>query len=121
MGLSVPALSTGIVTSLPPAQAGMGSGLNSAVREIGAALGVAVVGTVLTSQFANGLPATLREHADSTSQTLRAAQQLGAAVHNQAVNAFTDAMATGFRVVAAIVLIATVAVARGLSRSNPQT
>jgi EmrB/QacA subfamily drug resistance transporter len=121
MGLSVPALSTGIVTSLPPAQAGMGSGLNSAVREIGSALGVAVVGTVLTSQFTSGLPDALREHADSTSQTLRAAQQLGAAVHTQAVDAFTDAMATGFRIVAVIVVIAAVAVARGLSRNGPQT
>ena len=118
MGLSVPALSTGIVTSLPPAQAGMGSGLNSAVREIGSALGVAVVGTVLTSQFASGLPASLREHADSTSRTLQAARQLGTAVHTQAVNAFTDAMATGFRVVAVIVLVAAVAVARGLHRTS---
>lgn len=119
MGLSVPALSTGIVTSLPPAEAGMGSGLNSAVREIGSALGVAVVGTVLTSRFASGLPTALREHADSTSQTLRAAEQLGTAVHAQAVNAFTDAMATGFRVVALIVLIAAVAVAQGLQRNRP--
>ncbi len=121
MGLSVPALSTGIVTSLPPAQAGMGSGLNSAVREIGSALGVAVVGTVLTSQFASGLPASLRDHADSTSRTLRAARQLGTAVHTQAVNAFTDAMATGFRVVALIVLIAALAVARGLRSASRQT
>ena len=121
MGLSVPALSTGIVTSLPPAQAGMGSGLNSAVREIGSALGVAVVGTVLTSRFTSGLPAVLRDHADSTSQTLRAAQQLGADVHMQAVNAFTDAMATGFRVVAVIVLIAAVVVAAGPSRSSVRT
>lgn len=46
MGLSVPALSTSIVASLPAARAGMGSGgLNSAAREIGAALGVATVGS----------------------------------------------------------------------------
>ena len=74
MGLSVPSLSTGIVTSLPPAQAGTGSGLNSAVREIGSALGVAVIGTILTSKFASALPAELQGHTESTSQTLRAAQ-----------------------------------------------
>ena len=66
MGLSIPTLSTGIMTSLPPARAGMGSGLNSAAREIGSALGVAVVGTVLASHVANALPASLQEHADST-------------------------------------------------------
>jgi len=70
MGLSVPALSTGIVASLPPGQAGMGSGLNSVARELGAALGVAVVGTLLTSHFTDALPMGLQEDADSTSQTL---------------------------------------------------
>jgi len=106
MGLSVPTLSTGIMTSLPPARAGLGSGLNSAAREIGAALGVAVVGTVLASHFAHALPASLHEHAESTSQAL---------------SAFTDAMATGYRVIAVIVLIASVAVAPGLRRDRPQS
>jgi EmrB/QacA subfamily drug resistance transporter len=110
-GLSVPSLSTGIVTSLPHARAGMGSGLNSAAREIGSALGVAVVGTVLTSHFSNALPAALRQHADSASQTLGAAQRLGAGVHAQAVHAFTDAMALGYRVTGAVVLVAAVGVA----------
>ena len=59
------------------------------------ALGVAVIGTVLTSQFTNGLPAALQDEADSTSQTLRAAHELGASVHAEAVDAFTDAMAVG--------------------------
>ncbi|MEY9926341.1 EmrB/QacA subfamily drug resistance transporter [Catenulispora sp. GP43] len=113
-GLSVPSLSTGIMASLPPARAGMGSGLNSAAREIGSALGVAVVGTVLTSHFTNALPASLQKLAGSTSQTLGAAQRLGTAVHAQAVSAFTDAMASGYRVIAAIVLIAAVAVAVSL-------
>jgi EmrB/QacA subfamily drug resistance transporter len=118
MGLSVPALSTGIVTSLPPARAGMGSGLNSAVREIGAALGVAVVGTILTSQFARSLPTALEAHAGSTSQTLRAARELGPVVHADAVDAFTDAMATGFRVIAVGVLLAALVVARGSRRDG---
>jgi EmrB/QacA subfamily drug resistance transporter len=111
MGLSVPSLSTGIVTSLPQARAGMGSGLNSAAREIGSALGVAIVGTVLTSHFSSALPAALRQHADSTSQTLGAAQRLGVGVHAQAVHAFTDAMALGYRVIGAVVLVAAIAVA----------
>ena len=123
MGLSVPTLSAGIMTSLPPARAGMGSGLNSAAREIGAALGVAVVGTVLTSHFAHALPTSLQEHADSTSQALSAAQQLGTTIHTQAVNAFTDAIATGYRVIAVIVLVASVAVALGLTATgrNPES
>jgi EmrB/QacA subfamily drug resistance transporter len=114
-GLSVPSLSTGIITSLPPARAGMGSGLNSAAREIGAALGVAVVGTVLTTHFAGALPAALQAHADSTSRTLSAARQLGTTVHTQAVDAFTDAMGIGYLVIAMIVLIAAAVIASGLT------
>ncbi|MFH9003910.1 MFS transporter [Streptomyces afghaniensis] len=49
-GLCMPTLTLGVVTSLPPHQAGLGSGLGTAAREIGAALGVAVTGTVLASR-----------------------------------------------------------------------
>ncbi|HWL36571.1 MAG TPA: MFS transporter [Frankiaceae bacterium] len=111
-GLSVPVLSTGIVTALPAGRAGMGSGLNSAVREVGAALGIAVVGSVLASGFRHNLPDGVGEHADSTFQALRAARLLGPAVHAQTVEAFTDAMSAGLRVVAVVVLVAAVAVAR---------
>jgi hypothetical protein len=97
----------------------MGSGLNSAAREIGAALGVAVVGTLLTSYFAAALPASLHKHADSTSQTLNAAAKVGTSVHAEAINAFTDAMGYGYQAIAAIVAIAAVAVALGL-RQQPQ-
>ncbi|MGF1235932.1 MFS transporter [Streptomyces sp. 2-6] len=48
-GLSMPALTVGVVTSLPPHQAGLGSGLGTSARELGAALGVAVTGTVLSA------------------------------------------------------------------------
>lgn len=119
MGLSVPPLSTGIMTSLPPARAGMGSGLNSAAREIGAALGIAVVGTVLTSKFTGALPTALDDRADSTSHALREAQHLGAAVYGEAVEAFTSAMAAGYRVIAVVVLVAAGLVYRGLSATAP--
>jgi MFS family permease len=117
MGLSMPALSTGIMTSLPPSRAGMGSGLNSAGRELGSALGVAVVGTVFASRFAGALPAAVKSQAASTSQALSVANKLGAAVHAQAIGAFITAMATGYRVVALVVAIVAVLVTAGLRRS----
>ncbi|WP_078868518.1 MFS transporter [Streptomyces sp. NRRL B-1347] len=62
-GLSMPALTLGVVTSLPPHQAGLGSGLSTSAREIGAALGVAVTGTVLAhhgGDFTGGMESALR-------------------------------------------------------------
>ncbi|MEU5766041.1 MFS transporter [Streptomyces asoensis] len=61
-GLSMPALTLGVVTSLPHHQAGLGSGLGTSAREIGAALGVAVTGTVLAGHtgFTAGMGPALR-------------------------------------------------------------
>ncbi|BCM68977.1 hypothetical protein EASAB2608_04311 [Streptomyces sp. EAS-AB2608] len=61
-GLAMPALTLGVVVSLPAHQAGLGSGLGTSAREIGAALGVAVVGTALAghADFASGMGPALR-------------------------------------------------------------
>lgn len=50
MGVCLPVLSHEIVAALPPERAGLGSGLNSATRELGSAVGVAVMGTVMAAQ-----------------------------------------------------------------------
>jgi MFS family permease len=61
-GLCMPALTLDVVASLPPGQAGLGSGLGAAAREVGAALGVAVTGTVLGTHtgLADGMAPALR-------------------------------------------------------------
>lgn len=94
-GLCAPALTLTVVAELPPHQAGLGSGLNTAARELGAALGVAVVGTVLASRF-HGVP--------------RDAAQ---------VAVFTDAMGTALRTAAGVLLLAAVAVVAGYRGRTP--
>ncbi|MFI6545398.1 MFS transporter [Streptomyces prunicolor] len=61
-GLSMPALTVGVVTSLPPHRTGLGSGLGTSARELGAALGVAVTGTILAAHpdLAHGMAPALR-------------------------------------------------------------
>ncbi|WUC83551.1 MFS transporter [Streptomyces sp. NBC_00536] len=88
-GLCAPALTLSVVAGLPVHQAGLGSGLNTAAREIGAALGVAVVGTVLASRF-HGNPQDPAQAA-----------------------AFTAAMGVALRTVAVVLLVVTVAVVTG--------
>ncbi|MER6197277.1 MFS transporter [Streptomyces sp. NPDC001586] len=85
-GLCAPSLTLTVVAELPSHQAGLGSGLNTAAREIGAALGVAVVGTVLASRF-HGNPQDPAQ-----------------------VAAFTDAMGAALRTVAVVLLCASAAV-----------
>jgi EmrB/QacA subfamily drug resistance transporter len=59
MGLGMGLISTpateSILQVLPPARAGVGSAVNDATREIGSTLGVAVVGSLFSSVFANRL------------------------------------------------------------------
>ncbi|MBL1098657.1 MFS transporter [Streptomyces sp. 205] len=110
MGLSMPMLSVSILGALPHSRAGLGSGLGSAAREIGSALGVAVMGTVLTGRFTDRLPDSLGGHADSAGEAMAAARALGPEEHARVVTAFTDAMAVGFRVTAAVVAVLAVVV-----------
>lgn len=110
MGLSVPSLSTAIVTSLPPAQAGIGSGINSAVRELGAALGVATIGAILANNFEHRLPTGLQVRG-SIFETLREAEASGPRIHERAIGSFTDSMALGLRSIAVVVLVGAVVVA----------
>ncbi|MFF3427867.1 MFS transporter [Streptomyces sp. NPDC002602] len=88
-GLCAPSLTLTVVAELPAHQAGLGSGLNTAAREIGAALGVAVVGTVLASRF----------HGDPRDPAQ--------------VVAFTEAMGVALRTVSVVLLVAAVAVVAG--------
>ena len=51
MALVMPPATESIMGSLPPAKAGVGSAVNDTTREIGGALGVAVLGSVMASTY----------------------------------------------------------------------
>jgi EmrB/QacA subfamily drug resistance transporter len=51
MALVMPPATTTVMMSLPRERAGVGSSINNTVRQVGGALGVAVLGTVLTSAY----------------------------------------------------------------------
>jgi EmrB/QacA subfamily drug resistance transporter len=55
MGLAMAPATDSIMGSLPPAQAGVGSAVNDTTRELGGALGVAIIGSVASSLFASHL------------------------------------------------------------------
>ncbi|MET8994896.1 MFS transporter [Amycolatopsis sp. NPDC004169] len=59
IALAMPAMANAIMTSIPPAKAGSGAGVQGTVNEFGSGLGVAILGAVLNSRFAALLPAGL--------------------------------------------------------------
>jgi EmrB/QacA subfamily drug resistance transporter len=48
---------TAIVSSLPPSKQGVASAVNDAAREVGGALGIAILGSALTDRYEAGVPA----------------------------------------------------------------
>ena len=55
----MPAATDLIMSTLPPARAGVGSAVNDTVREVGGALGVAVIGSVAATTYASNLQGRL--------------------------------------------------------------
>jgi MFS family permease len=115
MGLVMAPASEAIMNSLPPEQAGVGSAVNDTVREVGGALGVAVIGSLVSAGYRSGLhlgsslpasvPASVAAGARSS---IAAADALGPVVRPAAHAAFTTAMDHGFEVAGAAALVGAV-------------
>ena len=115
MATLMPAGSEAIVSSLPPSKAGVGSAVNDTTREVGGALGIAVLGTLLSSGYRSGvedaaapLPEEARELAeDGIGGAFRVAQQTGdTGLVDAARDAFIDGMSLAFTVAAVIGVVA---------------
>lgn len=111
-----------IMGSLPAAKAGVGSAVNDTVREVGGALGVAVLGSVLASQYTGAiaptttaLPADAAHVAgDSLGGAVVVAQQVGGSAGAAILEAAQAAYLDGFGLaltIAAVVAAAGAAIA----------
>ncbi|MBH0008312.1 DHA2 family efflux MFS transporter permease subunit [Salinibacterium sp. SWN1162] len=68
VGLATAQLTSVVLKDVPLSQSGQGSGTQSTARQIGSALGIAILGTVLFSSLGTGLDAKLAERADIPSE-----------------------------------------------------
>jgi len=117
MGLVMAPATDSIMGALPPEHAGVGSAMNDTTREVGAALGVAVIGSLMSSFYGarvlDDLPAALPEPArDAASDSIGAAivvgsqvGRAGTAVVDAGREAFVYAMSRASWVAAAIGLL----------------
>jgi EmrB/QacA subfamily drug resistance transporter len=60
IALTMSPMTASIMSAVPPRRAGAGSAMNDATRELGAALGVAVLGSVAASRYSSSLSSVLR-------------------------------------------------------------
>lgn len=80
VGLAISQLTSTVLQSIPWQKAGVGSGANNTVRQIGSAFGIAVIGAVLVAQISSVGTADLATYASSFSQLQNA--QLTAALNS---------------------------------------
>ncbi|MCU1428946.1 MAG: hypothetical protein JWL83_2946 [Actinomycetia bacterium] len=119
MSLAMSPLTNAIMSGIPRERAGAGSAMNDTTRELGGALGVAVLGSVVTSHYAHalapalgGLPANAASAATSSlSGAIGVAQKLGPAgtpLIHAAQNAFVGGMSMALVIGATVIAIASV-------------
>lgn len=119
MALATAPATDAIMAAVPPRRAGLGSAVNDTTREVGGALGVAVVGSVMSSVFADRLrdgwsnlsldESIIGPAEDSLGAALVIAQQLPDQLAGQALEqaeqAFLDGMSYGALVAAGAALL----------------
>jgi DHA2 family multidrug resistance protein-like MFS transporter len=96
--------------SLPRAKAGVGSAVNDTTRQIGGALGVAILGSLLASTYRSSLGASASAAARaSVGGALEVARSIGgadgAALAQAAKVAYVDGMSVGVLVGAGVALL----------------
>jgi EmrB/QacA subfamily drug resistance transporter len=117
MGLAQTPATTAITASLPVEEQGVASALNDTVREFGGALGIALIGSVLSAGYRSGLGTAPDALPPEAAEAVRSgiggasyvAQQAGAAgnqIMDVARGAFVDGLGTALWVAAGVSLLA---------------
>jgi MFS transporter, DHA2 family, multidrug resistance protein len=130
-GSVMPPATTAILAALPREKAGVGSAVQNTMRQVGGALGVAVLGSVLSVQYRDQitphlsvLPEQARHAAgESIGETVGAAAQAGpqalAQIQGPAFDAFIHAMHVTVTFATVIALLATVLAFRFMPSMRP--
>ncbi len=120
-GLAGPAAYTLLMQSVPAEHRGVGSAMNDTVQQTGAALSVAVLGSVLAAAYSSSLPDSVPEVArNSIAETLALGPDFVAAARNAFTDAMSIAMTAGLIGALAGALVAQLAIPRRKADSTHQ-
>ncbi|WP_006245100.1 MFS transporter [Mycolicibacterium tusciae] len=122
IGLCVAPTTSAIMNAVPNEKQGVASAVNDTTREVGAAVGIAVAGSVLAAQYGTvlapalvGFPEQIRAGAlESLANALAIAEQMGpqgARLADLATSAFIDSMSLSLLVLAIVLALAAAFVA----------
>lgn len=120
MGAAMTPATSAITAALPKAQQGVASAMNDLAREVGGALGIAVLGSVMAATYrAHLVVADLPEQlASKARDSFAVAAHLGGPVARSADSAFVDGVHVALYVAAAVAVVTALAVAALLPRPD---
>jgi EmrB/QacA subfamily drug resistance transporter len=118
MGAAMTPATSAITSALPARQQGVASAMNDLSREVGGALGIAVIGSIMTAIYRShltvtGVPAAVL---DKARDSLAVASRIGGPVSAQASTAFIDGIHIALLAAAGTAVLAALAVATLLPR-----
>jgi EmrB/QacA subfamily drug resistance transporter len=118
MGAAMTPATSAITAALPRAQQGVASAMNDLARELGGALGIAVLGSIAAATYRTQLDVSSlpTAEADAVRDSFAVAAHLGGPVGVSAEAAFVDGVHLALHVAAAVTLVAALAVAALLPR-----
>jgi len=122
-GLGMPALTDTVMAAVPEEDAGIGSAVNDVSRELGGALGIATIGSFVSSFYRSNIEGSLTglvpdDVVDLAGEGIGVASiaaanlpaDVGATVMSAANDAFIDAMTVGFQI-SAVILVSAIVIA----------
>ena len=120
MGAAMAPATDSVMGAVPESKAGVGSAMSDVTRQVGGALGVAVIGSIIASAYSGDMAGTPGIASESIGAAHGEAAALGGAAGQElaatAGRAFTDALGLGLTAAAAVALAGAVLVAVRLPR-----
>jgi EmrB/QacA subfamily drug resistance transporter len=132
MGSAMAPATESVMSAVPEAKAGVGSAMSDVTRQVGGALGVAVIGSIIATAYSRDMTAAPDAARESVGAAHAVAEQVGGTTGSQlagtAGRAFTEALGIGLTAAAAVALAGALLVLlrlpsgreRAIARPRPQ-
>ncbi len=120
MGAAMTPATSAITEALPSAQQGVGSALNDLSREVGGAIGIAVLGSILSATYKSSVDVTglLAQVGAKVKESFAVASHMSGPIASRASDAFVTGMHVALLTASGVALIAAVGVTLLLARRS---
>jgi EmrB/QacA subfamily drug resistance transporter len=125
MGVAMAPATDSVMSAVPEAKAGVGSAMSDVTRQVGGALGVAVIGSIIGSAYSRDMSDSPPAASESVGAAHAVAERVGGTagreIADTAGRAFTEALGIGLTAAAVVALAGALLVLMRLPSGRPAT